>query len=241
MNAMKMKKFGTVMVAALLLVAGFVPVAQAAVSVQGDAYVGYYDKYVWRGFDLSGAKPVVQGGVDLSLKGVTLSYWSNLQQTDGKMTETDITLDYAYEVSPLLTLNGGNIHYALDGIDDTNELYLKAAFNTLLNPSVAVYWDYFQASKAGLFYTVSVGHTFALTKELGLNLGALASYNQDSDYSVGAYSAWHDYELSASLAYALTDQITITPSVLFTEGISTVARNAIGTQWQGGVSTSFSF
>lgn len=237
---MKMKKFGTVMVAAVLLVAGFVPVAQAAVSVQGDAYVGYYDKYVWRGFDLSGAKPVVQGGVDLSLKGFTLSYWSNLQQTDGKMTETDVTLSYAYQVTPLVTLTGGNIHYSLVG-EDTNELYLKAAVNTLLNPTVAVYWDYFQASKAGLFYTASVGHTFALTDKLGLNLGALASYNQDSDFSVGDYNAWHDYELSASLAYALTDQITITPSVLFTEGITTVARRAIGTQWQGGVSASFSF
>ena len=67
------------------------------------------------------------------------------------------------------------------------------------------------------------------------------------DFSVGAYSAWHDYELSASLAYALTDQITITPSVLFTDGITSAARrnmSALGThgpQWQGGVSASCSF
>ena len=58
---------------------GFGTVAAAAVEVEGDAYAGVFDKYLWRGFDLSGSQAVAQGGVDLSAGGFTLSFWSNAQ------------------------------------------------------------------------------------------------------------------------------------------------------------------
>ena len=35
-------------------------------------------------------------------------------------------------------------------------------------------------------------------EKLSLSLGALVSYNDESDYAVGDYSGWHNYELSAS-------------------------------------------
>lgn len=240
-----MKKLTVVLVALLALsIAG----QAAAMEVSGDAYIGVFSKYLWRGFDLSGGLPVVQGGMDLSAKGVTLGYWSNYQTKNdpgtglraGEVNETDITLDYTKEIDKV-SVSVGNIFYSLDGLNDTNELYLGVAIDTLLSPEFKVYYDYDEADEAGLFYTLSIGHTIELAKGLGLNAGALVSYNQESDYSVGNYSDWHNYELSASLDYSPMENLTITPSVIFSEGISDAAKANIDSQLVSGLNVSYSF
>ena len=225
--------------------------AVAAIEVEGDVYVGYYDKYLWRGFDLSGGTPVVQGGVDLSAKGFTLSYWTNIQTKDdvvlgnqvngGDATETDITLDYTFSPVEMLSVSVGTIWYALDGADDTKEAYIGLSLDTLLAPALTIYYDYDQCEENGLFYTASIGHSFAFTDAMSLSLGGLVSYNEESDYAVGNYSDWHNYELSASIDYALTDQISITPSFLFSSGLSDDAKAAIDSEVLGGVAVTFTF
>jgi len=246
-----MKKVCIALVTVLMAAATLVPAAKAAVEVEGDAYIGYYDKYLWRGFDLSGGTPVVQGGVDLSAKGFTLSYWTNIQTKDdvvlgspvngGNATETDITLDYSFDVKEILSVGVGNIWYALDGLDDTKELYLSLGLQTILEPTAKVYWDYDQADGNGLFYTASVGHSFDLNDKLSLSLGALVSYNDESDYAVGDYSDWHNYELSAGVDYALTDQLSISPSFLYSSGISNEAKRNIDSEILAGVAATFTF
>jgi hypothetical protein len=47
-----------------------------------------------------------------------------------------------------------------------------------------------------------------ISDNLGLNLGAEVSYNQESDYN-----EFHNYELDASIDWLVTDQIVITPQV----------------------------
>jgi uncharacterized protein (TIGR02001 family) len=246
-----MKKLTLVLVAVLALAASFTPASQAAVEVEGDAYIGIFDKYLWRGYDLSGGTSVLQGGMDLSAKGFTLSYWSNFQNnTDtvlgstvesGNVTETDIVLDYSFDAGELLSVSLGNILYALDGLEDTNELYLSLGLNTLLSPTLSVYYDWDEADEAAMFYSASIGHSVDLVEGLSLSLGALVSYNQESDYAVGNYSDWHNYELSASIDYAVTEQITLTPSFLFSEGISDDAKTAIDSETVTGLTVALSF
>ena len=225
-----MKKF-VVMMAAVMMTA-VASVAVAEVKVSGDVYVNPASKYVWRGFDLSENRGVVQGGVDVSYKDFTVSYWSNEQMFSGPslkagdVTETDITLNYTYKPVELLTLNVGNIYYNFDGLADTNDLYLKATLNTLLSPTLAVYYDWDKAKETGLFYTLSVGHSLELMKNLGLNLGALASYNMKSDYSTGNFNNMHNYELTVSLDYSINDNIKISPNYLYSNAFSSIAREA---------------
>jgi len=243
-----MKKFG-VMLVALAMAAGVMAPAAQALEVTGDVYLGYYNMYLWRGFDLSGGMPVVQGGADLSAKGFTLSYWSNYQARDdegagfesGEITETDITLNYTYALNDLVSLSAGNIFYQLEGLNDTNELYGKVALNTILAPSVTVYWDYDEAESDGLFINAAVGHTIALTDKLGVSLGAGVNYNQASDFSVGAYRDWHNYELSAAASYALTENFSISPSVLYSSGISDEAKERIDSEVLGGIKATLLF
>jgi hypothetical protein len=120
---MKIKQLSVVFVALLMFVGTLAPSAHAAVSVTGDAYVGYFSKYLWRGENLSGGTPVVQAGADLSTQGITLSYWTNWQtkedvilgnHTDsGELTETDVTLDYTYDINKLVSASVGNIYYSI--------------------------------------------------------------------------------------------------------------------------------
>ena len=248
-----MKKV-TVAVSMLLALLAFSTSAMAAIEVEGDVYAGIYSQYLWRGFDLSGSLPVAQGGVDVSFKGLTVSYWTNVQLKDddlegfeggGESTENDIVIDYTYDVTDLVSVSVGNIYYMLDGdtdtLPDTNELYLGVSLNTILEPSLTVYYDWDEAEENGLFYTASIGHSFDLAEGLSASVGALASYNDKSDYSVGDYSDWHNYELSAGVDYAITDQISVSSSFLFSEGLSDEGRDAIDSEMVGGVSVAFTF
>jgi len=240
----KMVIVGIVMILATLVVSS---PALAAIEVEGDAYIGVYDKYMWRGFDLSGSMPVAQGGVDLTSGNFTLSYWTNVQLSSdeglksGEATENDFVLDYSRDLNEMVSISVGDIYYMLDGMDDTHELYLTVGLSTILEPSVSVYYDWDEADEAGLYYTASIGHSFDLMEKLSLSLGALVGYNCESDYAVGNYSDWHNYELSASVDYAVTDQISVSPSFLFSEGISDEAKEVIDSEMMAGLAVTFTF
>jgi len=254
-----MKKLKLIIAAAVLATTAIATPALAAIEVTGDAYVGYFSKYVWRGIDLSGGMPVVQSGVDLSAKGFTLSYWTNvatrnddvnnngiLDSADGDFeggegTENDLVLNYAIPVGELATINVGNIYYMLDGYDDTNEVYAGATFNTLLSPTVKIFYDWDKADENGLYYTASVSHSLPVGEMLTLGASALVGYN-DENYSVSEdWSDWHNYELSAKADIKVTEQLTITPSILYSSPISDDAKDKIDSQLVGGVNMMFAF
>lgn len=218
----------------VLVLLAMVTPALAEVKVTGDAYVNYSSMYLWRGFDLSNGDPVAQGGMDLSFKGLTLSYWSNYNLKNSQLDETDITVDYSYAPSDLVTLNVGNILYSVSG-SDTSEVYAGVSLNTLLSPSLTAYYDYDQFS-GDVYVAASIGHSFELQKGLSLNLGALASYVDNDDYS-----NLHNAEFSAGLDYAVTDQISLSPSVVYSTPLSDDADNAIDDEFLAGLTLTLSF
>ena len=254
-----MKKFIVCVFALTLALVTVSTPAMAAIEVEGDAYVGVYDKYLWRGFNLSEAQPVLQGGVDLSTHGFTLSYWSNVQLSNGndeingidylpsnEVTETDIILDYT-KAFDLLSVSVGNIFYNFNGASaSTHELYLGLALDTLLAPSFTAYYDWDLSNDDeykgnGLYYTFGISHGFDLMENLSLGLGATVAYNDESPYVSNGYSDWHNYELSASVDYAVTDQVSVSPSFLFSEGISDDAKTAIDSEMVAGVAVTLTF
>lgn len=249
----KVKKAAMVVVCSLFLAAGWASLATAAeIEVEGDAYIGVFDKYLWRGFDLSGSRPVVQGGVDLSAKGFTLSYWSNIQlasdEADGftaeETTETDIILDYSFDLNDMVWVSIGDMLYIVEeDFPNTHELYLGFGLNTILEPSFTMYYDWDEAQEDGLFYTASVGHTFELNESLSVNLGGLVSYNQKSDFNIGDYSDWHNAEFNLGIDYAVTDQISLSPSFLYSTPMSDEAEDIAGIDDEvlGGVTVLLAF
>ena len=244
-----MKKFN-VLLASLALAA--TATTASAIEVTGDAYVGVADKYLWRGINLSDSQPVAQGGVDLSAGGFTLSYWSNVQLSNGAadflkagdVTETDIVLDYSFDVSELLSVSVGDIYYNFNVPGSTHELYLGASLNTLLAPSLTVYYDWDAANHAdldGLFYSLSIGHDLEVSDALSVSLGAAANYNDESPF-VGVFSDWSNYELSVGADCALSEQLSLSGSFLFSDAISDDAEDAgIEDEMVSSVSIALSF
>ena len=92
-----------------------------------------------------------------------------------------------------------------------------------------------------MFYTASVGHSFDLSDSLSLSLGALVSYNGESDYAVGDYSDWHNYELSAGVDYAINEQFSVSPSVVFSSPISDDAKHALDSEVAAGIKVTMTF
>ena len=232
-----MKKTCLVLIALTAAMSALCSPVAAAIEVEGDAYVGVFDKYLWRGFDLSAGEPVAQGGINLSAGGFTLSYWTSVQLssnddegfTAGEMTETDITLDYSIDIGEMVSVSVGNIFYIVEeDYPNTHELYLAVGLNTILEPSVAIYYDWDEAEEAGLFYTLSAGHTFEINEKISVGLGGLISYNDENDFNIGDYSDWHNLELSVGADFALTDQITLSPSFLYSEPLSDDAEDIAG-------------
>lgn len=226
-----------------------------AIDVEGSASLGVFDKYLWRGIDLSDSTAVAQGAAEISTSGFTLGVWGNAQLEDdgayqgGAINEVDITLDYTHDVTDLLSVSVGNITYVLEDLSDTNEAYLGVTANTLLSPTLTAYWDWDQAEETGLFYTAAVSHSIEPCDWAAINLGALVSYNDQSDYSIyyydatadadKSYSDWHNYELSASVDIKVTDGLTITPSLLYSSPISAEAKQGIDSEWLGGINLSY--
>lgn len=227
-----------------------------AFDVEGSVSLGVFDKYLWRGIDLSDSTAVTQGAVEVSAEGFTLGVWGNAQLEDdgayqgGEINEVDLTLDYTLDVSDLLSVSVGNITYVLEDLGDTNEAYVGATVNTVLSPTLTAYWDWDQAEENGLFYTAAISHTIEPCNWAAINLGALVSYNDQSDYSVyyydaaadeeKSYSDWHNWEASASVDIKVTEELTITPSVLYSSPISKDAKQAIDSEWLAGVNLCYS-
>ena len=227
---MKFLTRGIVVLALLTIVTP----AFAAIEVEGDVYINYSSMYLWRGFDLSDGDPVMQGGMDVSFKGLTFSYWSNYNLDDTELDETDLVVDYSFDISEMLSMSVGNILYSVNG-DDTSEVYAGISLNTILEPSFTLYYDYDQFD-GDIYAAASIGHSFDIQDGLSLSLGALASYIDAEDYD-----ALHNAEFSAGIDYALTEQLTLSPAVIYSTPISDDADDVIDDEFMAGLTLTLGF
>ncbi len=239
-----MKKMVSVAIV-LILAALTVSTPVMAFEASADAYVGVYSTYLWRGFDLNEDDDdyVIQPGADVSVGNFTFSWWGNVSESSGNMNEVDLVIDYSTDLGELVSVSVGNILYNVDGFDDTNELYLGMTLNTILEPTLTVYYDYdeFEA----VYTTLGVSHGFDIADKTSLGLGVTASYvsNDDGDVFDDDTSWLHNLEVSAGVDYALTDSITLSGSVLYSEPLSDDAEDIalIDDEYTAGVSVSYAF
>lgn len=205
----------------------------------GYASVDVMSNYVWRGQKLSNSW-VVQPSVGINYGAFGINIWSNYDSDrtevtsgdssgHGKITETDITLTYTHSIDKL-TLTGGYIYYALEGAKDTQELYISASYDTLLSPSITVYYDYDEGK--GAFIIAGIGHTFPVSKDIGIKLGATASYNirnkvMGFDGDGKRFTNLYNAELSASMAIPVYKNISLTPKIAYSFPLSNDAKAAI--------------
>src|SRR4030042_6799535 len=204
----------------------------------GYASVDIMSNYVWRGQKLSNSW-VIQPSVGITYGSFGANIWANYDSDKpeatssdtghGEFTETDLTLNYSFSVNKF-NLVAGYIYYALEGANDTQELYLSAGYDTLLKPTITLYYDFDEGN--GAFIVASIGHSFEVSKGIALNLGASASYNINNkvmgfDKDGKDFSNFYNAEISSSVSIPVWKSITITPKVAYSFPLSNDAKEAI--------------
>jgi uncharacterized protein (TIGR02001 family) len=151
--------------------------------------VAFLSQYIWRGYELSKDSLVIQPSLTVGYRGFEFNLWANLDTNDhytGKkgfnVNETDLTLSYTHDLGPV-KLSGGYIYYGVEQGNDAQELYLKIIGNVLLSPTLSIYRDI--SYSPGWYLNLGFSHSFKLSKEITLDMGATFGYLiSDSDNTV---------------------------------------------------------
>jgi len=183
-----------------------------------------FSKYVWRGQNLVDDW-VLQPGAYISHKGITASFWGNLDLTNengyhGEFSEIDLTLDYTAQVPGIDFLNYslGFINYDFPingGVDDTWEIYWGLGLDVPANPSITVYHDVDEVE--GTYVSFGIGHNIENITDSGLAVDLSASIGWGSSGYNNSYwnldkSELNDLVLSAAFPFEAAG-FAITPSV----------------------------
>ena len=229
-----------------------------------DLSIGLYSKYVWRGYELSKDSMVIQPTMAVSYKGFGFELWGNLDtdqdarlydDTGSNWNETDMTLSYEGSYG-MVGYSAGYIYYALEDIEDTQEIFASISLDVITAPTLTVYRD--MAEYPGWYTTLDFSHSFDLMEKLALNLGAKVSYLSVDDESTiadpddpnSSYSDFHDGVISLSLSYTVTENLVVSPEAYYSFALGSDARDILEEEsadgddsdfFYGGVSASFSF
>ena len=227
-----MKKYLAIILAVVLTIfLGIVTSFADGPRAGGSASVGIFSNYVWRGQKLSNSY-VIQPSVGITYNGFGANLWANYDSDyndQGEHTETDLTLDYSFNYDRF-SFDAGYIYYALEGADDTQEVYLSVSYDIVLNPTLTVYYDFDEGE--GAFVVASISHDIELPYNSTLSLGASASYNINNkvmgyDSNGDDFSNFYNAEFSASISIPVWKAITIEPSLDYSFPISNDAEDAI--------------
>jgi uncharacterized protein (TIGR02001 family) len=214
------------------------------------AEVGVFNKYIWRGYELNNDSIVIQPSLTLSYKGLSANGWANIDtdsDVDNTWNETDYTLSYDTSVGPV-SLGGGYIYYNMVDADDTQELYVRAGYDTLLAPTLTVYRDI--DAFPGYYINLGFSHSINLIEEISLDLsGGLGYYISCDDDIVQAgtdkkYDGLQDGLISAGLTIPVAKYLTISPSMSYSFALTDEAVDSLGiseSNLYGGVVLSLEF
>lgn len=239
-----------ILLLSLLLSSSFVNNLYAQeTEIAGTASAGVFNRYIFRGYELSSDSGVIQPTLSVSYRGFSATLWGNIDSDEHStqsfvpdreghksFNETDLTLSYTYSIEKL-SLTGGYIYYGTKYAQETEEIFLSASYNIITTPTLTVYRDI--ASYPGTYINLSLSHSENLYKDITLDLGASASYfvGDDNywktyDPSTGAYtgekySAFHDGMVKAGLTIPLAKVFSVQPVAQYWFPLSSKAERII--------------
>ena len=192
---------------AALALAGLVAITAPAAAQTVGADLSLFSSYVWRGLSLTN-KPVAQPDLYVTFPAgnasVTVGGWANIDlgkyddpnddfsESGGtsafNFAEFDPWADISFPVGEKTTLTAGATAYiypndaGLTSDFNTVEIYGKAAFDVLLSPKLAVWYDVDKIN--GAYFEGSIAHSLPLGEKHSVALGALAGFSagQDADF-----------------------------------------------------------
>jgi hypothetical protein len=161
-------------------------------------------KYLFQGLDYSSGRGVLQPNLGVAFGDFSVVGWGNYQPDLGQVNEIDLSLKYSRSIRHLsLTPGYTYLHYPnREGWDPSQELFLDAALETHLNPSLSMHYDF--DSGDGLYATLGVSQEVRAPVSVAANL-----FYQKGYYDMTGFPAM---ELKASAARSLGN-VTVSPAV----------------------------
>ncbi len=219
--------------------------------ITGSGSIGFYNQYIFRGYEIGKSGLVIQPSLSESYKGFSATFWGNVDTNERDSTsavfsnegrkgwnETDLSLSYTYAIDKL-SLTGGYTYYALKYAEETEELWLSLALDILTKPSLSIYQDI--QSYKGTYFNLSFAHSFALPRDITLDLGASFGYERGEgtywktyrvatgDYTGRKYTGFHDGMVKTGLTIPVSKAFSIQPVVQYWFPLSIDAKKTFGT------------
>ena len=217
--------------------------------VSGSVSVGVFNRYIFRGYELSSRSFVVQPSVSVSYKWFSASLWSNIDSDEHatqsfvpdreghkSFNETDLTLSYTYAIDKL-SLTAGYIYYGTKYTAETEEVFFTASYDTLLKPTLSVYRDINEYP--GTYVNLALSHSLPVYKEITFDVGASAGYflgdgdywktyeSSTAGYTGEKYRAFHDGMIKAGFTIPVAKNITVQPVAQYWFPLSGKARKTV--------------
>ena len=221
----------------------------SANNISGSFSTGLYNKYVFRGYELSDDSLVIQPSLTLNYKNFSVNLWGNIDTSEhptqsfipdrrGKKSfnEIDLTLSYTYTLNKL-SITGGYIYYGTKYADETEEVFLSLSYDIISKPTLTVYRDI--STYPGTYVNLSFSHSTPLYNKITADFSASFGYfkgdgnywktyeRSTGNYTGKKYSALHDGKLQVGLTYSIQKNITIQPTVQYWFPLSSKARRTI--------------
>lgn len=221
--------------------------------VTGSVTLGVFNKYVFRGYELSRGSFVIQPAITASFKGFSATYWGNVDSNandtqsyfpsafdkEGRkwFNETDLTLGYTRAFDKL-SLTGGYIYYNTKYTNETEELFISATYDILTKPTLAINQDITEYT--GTYINLSFSHSVPVYKDVTLDLGASAGYfigknrywktyeTSTGAYTGSQYKGFHDGMVKVGFTIPLAKAISFQPVAQYWFPLSCDAKRKIG-------------
>lgn len=229
--------------------------------VTGAGSIGFYNRYVFRGYEIGTENFVAQPSLSASYRGFTATFWGNYDSNQRNTTsavfssqgrsgidEVDITLSYTYAIQKL-SMTGGYIYYNLKYAEDTEEFFFTLAYDMIGKPAITIFQDV--NSYPGTYINLALAHSFALPKDISLDIGASFGYfagqgkywktyepTTDS-YTGSKYKGFHDGMVKAGLTIPVTKAFSIQPMVQYWFPLSGDAKKTYGYNPETGLKTPY--
>ncbi len=212
-------------------------VEEASLAVTVTAALGVYNKYIFRGYEMSRGSIVVQPAMSASYAGFTMTWWGNIDSKEHatqnftpdrpdrrSFDETDLTLCYTHTKGKW-SFTGGYIYYGTKYTDETQEVFGTIAHDMTGKPTLSIYRDIDRYP--GTYFNFSLSHSIKIYHEVALDLGASAGYmwgdsnywrtyeSSKNGYTGEKYSAFHDGMVKAGLTIPITKKISFVPLVQY--------------------------
>ena len=197
---------------------------ETAGAVTGNASLGAFNRYIFRGYRLGRDSLVLQPSLSVSFRGFSAMFWGNIDMREKatpsfvpdrpdqkSFNETDITLAYAMAAGRL-RLTAGFIYYGTKYTAETQEVYIGAGWNVFGNPALTIYQDI--DAYPGTYFLLTLAQSFPVAGRVTLDLGASASYfrgeggywrtylETSGSYMGGKYRSFHDGTIKAGITFA---------------------------------------